>query len=272
MLAEVQTIVDAWRAPKTRSVLVITGAGISAASGIPTFRGTDPDAVWNRDVTELGTFGFFQRDPVTSWRWYLSRFQKVEGAKPNPAHEALVVLERWQIARHRQFLLVTQNIDTLHEQAGSRELAKVHGSADRVRCSKYGCPRGAPRGSLERSRTELDSFASDPKLETLPKCPLCGSVLRQHVLWFDESYDDHEDYQFDRVCQQAAGGDLFLFIGTSFSVGITDILLHAARHRNARILSIDPSTASVPLSVEPIRAPAEVVLPQVCAVLTATEP
>ena len=73
-------------------MLVVTGAGISLASGIPTFRGRDPGAIWKRDVTELGTFRYFSEEPVGSWRWYLSRFAKTVGAKPNPAHTALVRL------------------------------------------------------------------------------------------------------------------------------------------------------------------------------------
>ncbi len=76
-------------------ILVVTGAGISLASGIPTFRGSDKDAVWKRDVTELGTFHYFCMDPVGSWRWYLSRFAALAGAEPNDGHGALVALERW---------------------------------------------------------------------------------------------------------------------------------------------------------------------------------
>ena len=130
---------------------VVTGAGISLASGIPTFRGTDPDAVWKRDVTELGTNRYFQEDPVGSWQWYTSRFDQVLDKSPNPAHHALVAIEQWHCARGGEFVLVTQNVDTLHEKAGARALIKVHGSADRVRCSAYGCEHAAPKGSLMRA-------------------------------------------------------------------------------------------------------------------------
>ncbi len=270
MTLEAQKIVEAWTDPRTHLVVVVTGAGISVASGIPAFRGTDPEAVWNRDVTELGTFEFFRRDPVMSWRWYLSRFHKLAGARPNAAHDALVKLERWQIARGRQLLLITQNIDTLHEEAGSKVLIKVHGSADRVRCPEDGCLHGAPRGSIERSNVDFEAFRADPKLEHLPRCPECGAVLRQHVLWFDETYDSHEDYQFRRIWHQAASGDLFLFIGTSFSVGITDILLNMARQHGSPILSVDPGSTEAPDEVEPLRIASEVVLPEVCTALGAT--
>ena len=113
-------------------LLVITGAGISLASGIPTFRGSDKGAVWAKDVTELGTYRYFRQDPVGSWSWYLRRFDAVQGARPNPAHKALTAIEEWQLARGGEFRLITQNIDTLHEAAGSVNLIKVHGTADRV--------------------------------------------------------------------------------------------------------------------------------------------
>src|SRR5262249_14007269 len=124
----VNTLVDSIAAEKGL-ILVLTGAGISLASGIPTFRGTDTAAVWASDVMELGTYAYFLRNPVKSWEWYRKRFAIAAGAKPNAAHFALAELEKWQAARSGKFLLVTQNIDNLHEMAGSRELVKVHGSA-----------------------------------------------------------------------------------------------------------------------------------------------
>ena len=246
------------------SLLVVTGAGISLASGIPTFRGTDPEAVWSRDVTRLGTFGYFEEDPVGSWRWYLSRFDSVLSAKPNPAHDALVALERGLAARRERFLLATQNVDTLHERAGSERLAKVHGSADRVRCSRDGCELGAPAGSLPRDAFDSRRFLEDPRPETLPRCPACGAVLRQHVLWFDEVYQSHDDYRYAEVVHAARAADRVLFVGTSFSVGITDMVLCSALARRAPVLAIDPGDAPLPPGVERLRAKAEEVLPVAC--------
>src|SRR5690606_35560510 len=91
-------------APQRGGLLVVTGAGISAASGIPTFRGDDPEAVWKNDVLELATRELFERDPVRSWSWYLQRFDRTLSALPNPAHRALATLERWQEARGGGFL------------------------------------------------------------------------------------------------------------------------------------------------------------------------
>jgi len=243
-------------------ILVVTGAGISLASGIPTFRGTDPDAIWKRDVTELGTFHYFCEDPVGSWRWYLSRFEKTLGARPNPAHTALVALEERIRRAGGELLLVTQNIDGLHREAGSQNLIEVHGRADRVRCPRRGCPNGAPAGSLPRAEFDLARFAEDPCDATLPRCPHCQTILRQHVLWFDEYYDSHQDYQWSRVLEASADCDAVLFVGTSFSVGVTDLILRAALGRGVPVLSIDPAVARIP-GVVSLQARAEEVLPVV---------
>lgn len=241
---------------------MVTGAGISLASGIPTFRGSDPGAVWTRDVTELGTRRFFEHDPVASWQWYLHRFASLDGRLPNPGHEALVELERWQEGRGGGFLLVTQNIDTLHEQAGSRALVKVHGSADRVRCSRDGCAFGAPAGSLPRAGVDLAPFLADPSPATLPRCPRCGAPLRQHVLWFDEHYGGHRDYGWERVVDAAHAADLVLFVGTSFAVGATDLVLRAALDRRRPALAVDPRLPShLPSRLERWAARAEELLP-----------
>lgn len=250
----------------TGYLAVVTGAGISLASGIPTFRGQDKDAVWKRDITELGTFRYFLEDPVGSWYWYLTRFDKVLEARPNAAHRALVHLERWHLDRGGRYLLITQNVDTLHENAGSVEMVKVHGTADRVRCPRDGCHFAAPRGSLPRDHFDLGPFLESKSHEHLPTCPECGDILRQHVLWFDEYYQSHEDYSWDKVQQAATQMDLVLFVGTSFAVGVTDMFMRQALATGTPVLSIDPSGAAAPYpGIEVIQAKAEELLPEVCA-------
>ena len=249
----------------TGFLVVVTGAGVSFASGIPTFRGTDPGAVWKRDITELGTNRYFEEDPAGSWSWYTSRFDIVLEKQPNSAHRALAAIERWQAARGGRFLLVTQNVDPLHERAGSERLVKVHGSADRVRCSRPGCVHGAPHGSFPRSGVDMLAFKSDPVATNVPRCPSCGSLLRQHVLWFDEFYDGHRDYQWDRVVEAAQSMDLCLFVGTSFSVGVTDLFLRGGLMADRPLLAIDPGAAASPHpSVTLFRKPSESLLPAVC--------
>jgi NAD-dependent deacetylase len=263
MSGSADALVKALQAARESSIVVTTGAGISLASGIPTFRGQDPGAVWKRDVTELGTFRYFREDPAGSWRWYISRFDLVFAARPNAAHLALAALQTWQRAAGGSFLLITQNIDTLHEQAGSLDLVKVHGSADRVRCVSEGCRFGAPKGSLARADVDLAAFVRDPVVENLPLCPACGSLLRQHVLWFDECYDSHADYQWDRVCAAAADAELFIFVGTSFSVGVTELLVESALSRGKSVFSIDPHARAPIPGVIAVRAPSETLLPEV---------
>jgi len=253
------------RATTPGQILVVTGAGISVASGIPTFRGSEPDAIWKKDVTELGTYQFFRENPAGSWQWYLSRFSKVRGARPNPAHHALAMLERWQVARGGDFLLATQNIDTLHEQAGSSMMIKVHGTSDRYRCDRTGCEFGDPAGSIPANEVDLAEFLANPTIEHVPRCPACKSLLRMHVLWFDEYYFEHNDYQFKtitRAAQQEAR--LVIFIGTSFAVGVTALVLQGALDRGVPVFNIDPTPRIDEPRVCSIAAPAEVALIELC--------
>lgn len=270
MDAVLEELVGAVRAVDRGQILVVTGAGVSLASGIPTFRGSDPGAVWKNDVTELGTHRYFREDPAGSWRFYLDRFERVRGARPNPAHRALAALERWQVERGGDFLLVTQNIDTLHEQAGSTLLIKVHGTSDRHRCSRNGCSNGAPFGSIPAADVPLDAFLANPTTGRVPRCPSCRDFLRMHVLWFDEYYTDHEDYQF-RTVERAAHADarLVLFAGTSFAVGVTALVLDGAKRRRIPVFNIDPTPRVNEPGVRSIAAPAEVALVALCEALGA---
>ena len=262
-------LADAIRDAGAGLILVVTGAGISTASGIPTFRGSDPGAIWKESDVSMATFDYFQRDPVGQWRWYLSRFRTVDGARPNAAHEALEALERWCAERSGGFRIVTQNIDTLHERAGSRDLIKVHGTSDRLRCSRAGCENGAPRGSIARSEIDLAPFEAEASHDTLPRCPVCKETLRAHVLFFDEYYQEHSDYRFDEVQLSAARAELVIFIGTSFSVGVTDLIVQAAGNRAKPIFSIDPHAAPLApwMDVVQLREPAEELLPRVVSAL-----
>ena len=253
------------------SLAVVTGAGISQASGIPTFRGADPEAVWRQSDVSLATFDYFQRDPVGQWQWYLERFEAVAAASPNPAHSALVDLEAWHTRRGGSYCLVTQNIDTLHEEAGSSRMIKIHGTSDRVRCSKVGCRFGSPRGSLAAEEVRFENFLATPTKQNLPTCPECSSYLRAHVLFFDEYYGEHQDYRYSEAEEIAQNADLMLFIGTSFSVGITDIFLRAGILRRIPIFSIDPAghRSSPGPDLQILPSPAEELLPKVCRRLQA---
>lgn len=261
---ELETFLGAL-ASRKGNLLLVTGAGISAASGIPVFRASnDPSAIWSASTMEMATHDFFRREPAESWRWYLSRFDALEDKRPNPAHRAVAELER---AWPGEFLLVTQNIDTLHEDAGSSKLVKVHGSSALARCSRAGCARGAPRGTIPRGelREALARFRADPGEATVPRCPACGSLLRPHVLWFDECYDEHESYGFATVLGYLRKADGAIFVGTSFSVGITAIVTQAMRARRLPCFSIDPSPLDREPGVVQVQARAEELLPRLVA-------
>jgi len=255
--ASTDELAQAVRDNRGRPILFVTGAGVSLASGLPTFRGADEGAVWANDVMDKGTFSFFLSDPAESWRWYLERFGRLTDAKPNACHHALAALERWYVDQGGDFLLVTQNVDGLHEEAGSQHLVAVHGRADRVRCAVDGCEYGAPRGSLARSDESFEQFRASGDADDLPVCAACGALLRPHVLWFDERYDRHADYQIDRVLKMAKRATLVVFAGTSFSVGVTEMILQRALHRSAPIFSVDPSGRSPHRRVAVVAQPAE---------------
>ena len=258
---------EAWirRFAAAERTLVVTGAGVSLASGIPTFRGADPGAVWEENVVARGTWAYFLAHPLESWLWYLGRFRALRGAEPNPAHRALAEWERLQGA----FLLVTQNVDGLHRAAGSEALVEVHGRADRVRCTAKGCQHAGPRGSLPRPDEALRRLERERCFDALPECPACGGLLRPHLLWFDERYDGHRDYRIDEVMRAAKRADAVLFAGTSFAVGLTELVLDAGLRRGAFMARIDPNAASPHRRVEPIAEPAEEALPELVAGLRA---
>ncbi|HYQ81897.1 MAG TPA: Sir2 family NAD-dependent protein deacetylase, partial [Anaeromyxobacteraceae bacterium] len=187
-------------------VLVLTGAGISAESGIPTFRGKE--GYWvvgsrNYMPQELATHEMFLVHPEEVWRWYLYRFAVVRHAQPNAGHRALVALER---ALGDRFTLVTQNIDGLHRRAGNSDQRTycIHGDAAWVRCA---ADCGAGRLPLPEfsDRSGNDPFTDEDRRRLA--CPRCGGWLRPHVLWFDEYYDEPH-YRMESALCAAARADL----------------------------------------------------------------
>jgi len=248
--------------------LVLTGAGVSLASGIPTFRGTDAGAVWASNVMARATLQHFERDPADSWSWYRERHARVLAAQPNPAHCALVDLERWHAARGAAFRLITQNIDLLHEAAGTRAIVKVHGSIDRARCVDASC--AASDTTVPTASLDFTAFDARPDAATVPRCAACGAVMRPHVLWFDEDYGSHPDYGWPDVLEASAAMRLVVAIGTSFSVGVTALIAGVAGRRGIPLFVIDPQGAAiVGRGVVGLREKAEELLPRVCAALGA---
>jgi NAD-dependent deacetylase len=210
------------RLASARAVTVITGAGISADSGIPTFRG--PDGLWrNFRAEDLATPEAFARDPRLVWEWYDWRRGLIAACRPNEAHDALAQLEQ----RSHDFWLITQNVDGLHREAGSRSLSEIHGNIWMVRCT--GC------GQVAENR--------DVPLTLLPTCRHCSTLLRPHIVWFGESLNSGD---LDR-CEEALGNcDLCLVIGTSGTVYPAAGFASVAKRHGAYVaeINLDPTPNS----------------------------
>ena len=258
------------RDPNTHKIVVITGAGISVPSGIPPFRRSE-DAIWEKEVTQRGTYEHFRSHPADSWRWYHTRFSKARDAKPNPAHYALTDLAAWAQREGRQLTLITQNVDGLHIAAGSPTI-EIHGSARLARCASrsHTCPNAEPRGTLPMSDLDLRALEAGGGDESVPRCAACGDLIRPHLLWFDERYDAHEGYRFEEALRSLEGADLFLFVGTSFAVGITANALYHAEDLGAAVWAVDPSPMRDDpelRQVEWLAEPSEVALPAIVGAL-----
>jgi NAD-dependent deacetylase len=216
-------------------VVALTGAGISAESGIPTFRGAD--GYWvvgsrNYMPQEMATHEMFERAPEEVWRWYLYRFGVCKDARPNAGHEALVALER---ALGDRFTLVTQNIDGLHRRAGSERVFCIHGDAAYVRCASE-CGLGVVELAAFGARGAGPLTAAER--ETLT-CPRCHGWLRPHVLWFDECYDE-DNYRMDSALRAAGAADLLLVVGTSGATNLPMQIGHLVFRRGAALVDVNP--------------------------------
>lgn len=222
-------------------VTVVTGAGISAASGIPTFRG--PEGYWTvgaREHTpqELATRAMFERAPDEVWAWYLYRLGICRAAAPNPAHDALVRLERRLGDR---FVLITQNVDGLHLRAGSTPARTyaVHGEIEWARCSRECTPEQVPlpEAVTPKQRGEALTDADRAAL----RCAHCGARLRPHVLWFDETYDEPR-FRFDSSLRAAADTTLLLTVGTSGATTLPALVAQRAAAAGATLVDVNPDT------------------------------
>jgi NAD-dependent protein deacetylase/lipoamidase len=197
-------------------LVVLTGAGISAESGIPTFRG--PEGLWRTfRPEELATPQAFHRDPQLVWEWYDWRRGKIAPARPNPGHEALVSIE----ARVPDFLLLTQNVDGLHRLAGSRRLVEIHGSIWEVRCLACGAVREDRRVPLPLP----------------PHCDACGGLLRPNVVWFGEALDPDILRRAEAALTRCQA---VLVVGTSAVVQPAASMALWARQSGAQVVEINP--------------------------------
>jgi NAD-dependent deacetylase len=228
-------------------VLVITGAGVSAESGIPTFRGKD--GYWrNLDPIKLATPEAFARDPELVWQWYRERRQSVRNAQPNAAHEAIAKLAQ----RADEFLLVTQNVDDLHERAGlaKAEMVQIHGDIFVTRCSRCGC-----------------EHKQDQDQNGVPRCTKCDALMRPGVVWFGEPLPSRETERVEKYLQRDPCGVVIVAGTTATFAYIIDWALRAS-HRGGELIEVNPE--ETPLSrfaTRLVREPAAVALPRLVSKL-----
>lgn len=220
-------------------ILVLTGAGISAESGIPTFRG--PEGYWkvgsrNYFPEELATRAAFAQMPEEIWAWYLWRRGVCRAAEPNAAHRALVELEAHLGER---FLLVTQNVDGLHRRAGSSKerTYEIHGRIDEMRCFLECSPELLPVPEAIPLTWPKERRLSDEE-RALLRCPRCGSRMRPHVLWFDESYDE-EHFRYESSMAAVERTDLLLVVGTSGATSLPHRLVVSCLRRGTAVVVLN---------------------------------
>ncbi|HEY5648497.1 MAG TPA: NAD-dependent deacylase [Nitrospiria bacterium] len=218
MDSDIQTVRQKLSA--AQRVTVLTGAGISADSGVPTFRGSD--GLWrNFRAEDLATPEAFQRDPVLVWEWYNWRRELIASKRPNAGHAALVHLEK----TIPDFTLISQNVDGLHGLAGSKNLIEIHGNIWKVRCT--GC------GMVKEDRRV--------PIPVPPDCSSCGKMLRPHIVWFGESLHP-EDMR--KAISALGGCDVMLVIGTSGVVQPAASFAGEARSQGAFVVEVNPDTGT----------------------------
>ncbi|RLG77205.1 MAG: NAD-dependent protein deacylase [Thermoprotei archaeon] len=224
----------------SRFAIALTGAGISADSGIPTFRGRD--GLWQGYRPEdLATPEAFRRDPVKVWRWYLWRLELISSAKPNDGHKALAALEKLGVLK----CVVTQNVDCLHQLAGSRCVIELHGNIRRARCDNCGY------------KDDVSRILGDIP----PHCPRCNHIMRPDVVWFGELIPDDI---WEKTVELFTRSDVVLVVGTSSTVMPAAMLPVMSKEKGARIIEVNVESSALTYITDIfIRGRASVVLPAI---------
>jgi NAD-dependent deacetylase len=227
-------------------VAVLTGAGVSAESGVPTFRDAQTGLWSSFRPEDLATPEAFAANPRRVWEWYAWRRTLVAAVQPNPGHHALAQLE----LRFARFDLITQNVDGLHRRAGSRNVTELHGNLFRTTCS--------------RDRTPVEHWPETTELP--PPCPSCGAPLRPDVVWFGESLPQ---YAINHAIDMARECEVFLSIGTSSQVYPAAQLPWDAKRKGALVIEINPTPTPLTEGADfALHAPSGQVLPALLAALS----
>lgn len=250
--AALTTVVDHLKTGE--GVVWVTGAGLSVASGISPYR-KSKDAVWENFITDWGTAARFKADPKAWYqRFWFAAHPGLKGdgldAKPNAGHRALTTIVRARPNHH----IITQNIDGLHGDSGtpSKRVVEIHGRHDTFVCPNKAC---------SMSSTPVTGISLKGVDDgDLPECDMCGAVLRPMVLLFDEYYDSQPFYRAREARNWLNDAAVVAFVGTSFSVGITSMALHAAQASGATVININPDPLLHEDAINLV-GPAEIALP-----------
>lgn len=203
-----------------KNIVVLTGAGISAESGLPTYRG--PGGLWTiGDTAKMSQSDIVESDPDSMWAFFGSLRPKILSVAPNAGHLALAQLEK-VLSQDQKFTLITQNIDELHQRAGNRSVLELHGSLFKTRCSNSKC--------------DLKAYSDDNAYEQCPRCDKCGAVLRPDVVLFGEPIPPDPEWHSKRALRNC---DLFIAIGTSGTVSPASEFVRSAKYVGARTILIN---------------------------------
>jgi len=226
--------------------VVLTGAGVSTASGIPDFRG--PQGLWRVVDPSLFEITYFYRNPLESWRLFAARFGSLREVKPNPAHLAIARLEQMGLVK----AVITQNIDGLHQAAGSRRVIELHGNARYAVCTE--CGRKYPIEDALKAVSE----------GRLPTCPVCGGLLKPDVIYFGEPLPPDA---LQEAFTLAENSDLFMVVGSSLAVSPANQLPVVAKSRRAKLIIVNVGETMLDdIADVKVEAPVERFMPMVCAI------
>lgn len=238
-----KSIIDDFKATKG-NITFLVGAGLSAESGIPTFRGKD--GYWtvgsvNYTPEEMCTLRMFRQHPEAVWHWYMERLLQYNESVPNAGHQALVKFEK--IFGDR-FSLITQNVDGLTYKAGnsSKRSFSIHGSINYTRCSRE-CTKEIFKAPDKLTET-FKTYGMGKETMNLLKCPQCGAMLRPHILWFDECYNE-EYYKYESVQHCASKTDLLVIVGTTGATNLPYQVVSQVNYNGKPIININPNPSEM---------------------------
>ncbi len=245
------TQIIAERLATAQRVVVLTGAGVSAESGVATFR--DPDGLWQKfRPEELASMNGFLKNPNLVWQWYQARRDVLERVQPNAGHWALATLQRLLQERGRTFTLITQNVDRLHQRAGSTDVVELHGNIVENYCSRCTKPHHYV-------------YSEHPEQQEPPRCEYCGGMIRPAVVWFGEMLPMEALAQAENAAEHA---EIFFSIGTSAEVYPAAGLPRYAQQHGAFVVEINPTPTPLTRSVHlAVPAKSGEVLPFIVACL-----